>query len=144
MTASTIVVAAGPPISGGVSEPSGLATNLAGRIAVAAPLEDGIEVVVCAGLVGIVWTVDPWALERWVLEPVLGEFGVEEPGVEVSERVLLDPPPQAPSSRIKAPLPRNEAMVRRLIESSSSMTGAIAGCGSATHAAPPRQAVATT
>jgi hypothetical protein len=48
VTVSRIAVPTGPPTSGGLSDPSALRVKWAGRTAVAAPLEDGMLVVVAA------------------------------------------------------------------------------------------------
>lgn len=101
-----IVVAAGAATIGGLSEPSALATNVAGRNAVAAPLFEGIEPVallVCGGLVvGADGALVP--LADAVLPPADDAF---------------DPAPQPASGRTTAVVARTTAVAGRLIHQPS-------------------------
>jgi hypothetical protein len=98
LTVSRIVVAAGAAMSGGLSEPSALATKLAGRIAVAAPFVDGIELVVACGAVAGGFVTGVVAVEL---------AAVELPAVERPLEELPDPPPHALSGRTAATAPRS-------------------------------------
>jgi hypothetical protein len=102
VTESRIVVAAGAATVGGLSESSELATNVAGRNAVAAPLFDGIEPVVLVVCGALVVAADgaPVPLADAVLPPADG---------------LFDPAPQPASGRTTAAVARSTVVAGRVI-----------------------------
>ena len=100
-TISSIVVSTGPATSGGLTEPSAAITKLAGRIAVALPLEDGIDFVV---------VVDEAVPAVWVGAVRVADAAVGADAV-VGVELLFDPAPHPASGRSVATATRTTALI---------------------------------